>query len=73
MIPLVVRAHSADIISTLFSLKREVEETSHVAMQLTIVGAAEAHLLAEEVGAANVGVIVAPPRSFPYTWDDRRM
>lgn len=72
-IPLVVDAHSADIIATLVVLKKEVEDHTGKALQLTISGGAEAHLLAKELGEANVGVIVNPPRPFPYKWEDRRM
>lgn len=71
--PLVVEAHSADIIATLVELKREVERESGNSMKLTITGAAEAHLLAKELGEAGVGVVVSPARPFPYVWEDRRM
>ncbi|KAJ7183153.1 carbohydrate esterase family 9 protein [Mycena filopes] len=72
-IPLVVEAHSADIIATLILLKREVEHAKGRTMQMTITGAAEAHLLARELGEARVGVILNPARSFPYLWEDRRI
>jgi hypothetical protein len=42
-------------------------------MKLTITGGAEAHLLAKELAAARVGVVLNPPRPFPYVWEDRRM
>lgn len=42
-------------------------------IKLTIIGGAESHLLANELAEADVGVIVTPPRSFPYDWDNRRM
>lgn len=73
IIPLVVEAHSADIIATLVLLKKEVERKEGNAIKLTITGAAEAHLIAKELGEANVGVIVNPSRPFPYVWEDRRM
>lgn len=72
-IPLVVEAHSADVIATLILLKKEVESEKRTAIKLTITGAAEAHLLAKELRDADVGVIVNPPRPFPYVWEDRRM
>ncbi|KAJ7650653.1 hypothetical protein FB45DRAFT_888386 [Roridomyces roridus] len=72
-IPLVVTVHSADIISSLIQLKQEVESKRGSTMKMTIMGAAEAHLLAAELGAAGVGVIQAPPRSYPYDWEHRRM
>ncbi|KAG6911114.1 hypothetical protein DXG01_003854 [Tephrocybe rancida] len=72
-IPLVVEAHSADIIATLIILKKEVEAQARRSIKLTITGAAEAHLLAKELGEAGVGVILNPPRPFPYVWEDRRI
>ena len=70
---MVVKAESADIISTLLLLKAEVEEVTHKPLKLTIVGATEAHLLAKELGEANVGVIVIPSRPFPVAWESHRM
>ncbi|KDR75826.1 hypothetical protein GALMADRAFT_69126 [Galerina marginata CBS 339.88] len=72
-IPLVVEAHSADIIATLIILKKEVEAETRGEMKLTISGGAEAHLLAKELGDANVGVLLNPARPFPYVWEDRRI
>jgi hypothetical protein len=72
-IPLVVTVNSADIIASLLLLKREVEAARGTAMKMTLLSGTEAHLLAPELAAANVGVILAPPRSFPYTWEQRRM
>ncbi|CAK5272083.1 unnamed protein product [Mycena citricolor] len=71
-IPLVVHAESADIIATLLVLKKEVESSTGKAFKLTITGATEAHLLAKELGAAGVGVIVNP-RPFPNEWEQRRI
>lgn len=70
---MVVEAHSADVIATLVLLKKEVEVAKGTTLRLTIAGAAEAHLLAEELGEAGVGVVLSPSRSFPYEWEDRRM
>ncbi|KAH7908470.1 hypothetical protein BJ138DRAFT_352435 [Hygrophoropsis aurantiaca] len=72
-IPLVIEAKNADVIATLLTLKKEVEAASGVQMKMTLIRAAEAHLLAKEIAAANVGVIVTPPRSFPYSWEGRRI
>jgi len=71
--PLVVDAHSADIIATLILLKKEVEGVKGHPLKLTITGASEAHLLAQELGEANVGVIVNPSRPFPTLFEDQRM
>jgi hypothetical protein len=73
MIPLVVHAESADIMATLLNLKAEYEDTTARSLRLTFAGAAEAHLLADEIGKAGVSVILAPSRPFPSTWDQRRM
>ena len=64
---------NADIIASLLKLKQEVEASSGTLIKMTLVGASEAHLLAAELAAANVGVIVTPPRPFPFTWEGRRM
>ncbi|KAG6841875.1 hypothetical protein C0991_005605 [Blastosporella zonata] len=72
-IPLVVEAHSADIIATLVILKKELEKQTRKSIKLTITGGAEAHILAKELGEEGVGVILNPPRPFPYVWEDRRI
>ncbi|KII92269.1 hypothetical protein PLICRDRAFT_37059 [Plicaturopsis crispa FD-325 SS-3] len=72
--PLVVEVYSADIIASLILLKNEVEAAhGGLPIKLTIAGAAEAHLLAKEIGAADIGVIIAPSRPFPGTWESRRI
>jgi hypothetical protein len=72
---LVIEAHSADIIASLITLKKEVEDATKIKMRLTITGGAEAHLLAKELGAANIGVILTPSRlgPFPHVWEGRRL
>ncbi|KAF8207208.1 hypothetical protein K438DRAFT_1714110 [Mycena galopus ATCC 62051] len=72
-IPLVVTAHSADVIANLLLLKQEVEARYGKTIKMTIVGGAEAHLLAPQIAAAGVGVILTPPRGFPYFWEQRRI
>lgn len=72
-IPLVVQAQNADIIASLIKLKKEVEASKGVELKLTVAGAAEAHLLAKDLGDANVGVIVTPSRPFPEEWEMKRM
>lgn len=71
--PLVVHTNSADVMATILALKREIEEATSSTIRMTFVGGAEAHLLAREIAEAGVGVVVIPPRSFPYTWSGRRM
>jgi hypothetical protein len=72
-IPLVIEAHSADVIATLIVLKKEIERHHYHRMRMTITGASEAHLLAKELADAHVGVILNPARPFPATWERRRM
>jgi hypothetical protein len=75
VIPLAIHVDSADVMATLLELKAEVESLGGGEPRINIVfiGAAEAHLLAEELAAANVGVILSPPRGYPFAWETRRM
>jgi hypothetical protein len=66
-IPLVVRTNSADIITTVLRLKEELELELNHPLKVTILGGAEAHLLANELAKADVGVVLMPPR--PYVSD----
>ncbi|GJE95461.1 carbohydrate esterase family 9 protein [Phanerochaete sordida] len=72
-IPLIVETHNADIIATLITLKTEVEAKTGHTMKVTILGGAEAHLLADELAGAGIGVVVSPPRPLAYSWDLRRV
>ncbi|EIW61570.1 composite domain of metallo-dependent hydrolase [Trametes versicolor FP-101664 SS1] len=72
-IPLVIEVSSADIMATLIRLKSEVEEKRGTYMRMVFSRATEAHLLAEEIAHARVGVILTPSRQFPWSWDDRRI
>ena len=74
-VPLVVEAFSADIIASIIALKAEVESKLNTSesLKVTVTGAAEAHILAKELGEANVGVILSPARPFPNSWEERRM
>jgi hypothetical protein len=72
-IPIVVQAQNADIVASLIKLKKEIEASTNTALRLTVAGAAEAHLLARELGEARVGVIVTPARPFPEAWEMKRM
>ena len=78
-LPLVITIHKADTIASLLRLKSTIDarisesgKSSHTGLRLVLLGAAEAHLLAPEIAAANVSVVLAP--AFPYaeTWDQRR-
>lgn len=81
-LPLVVDVHKADTIAALVKMKRVIDEvlsTTHTdesikppTLRLIIYGGAESHLLAPELAAAKIPVVLAP--AFPYaeTWDQRR-
>ncbi|EKM81023.1 hypothetical protein AGABI1DRAFT_127066 [Agaricus bisporus var. burnettii JB137-S8] len=73
LIPLVVEAHSADIIATLLLLKSEYETEEGRNLRLTITGATEAHFLAKELADAGVGVILTPLKPLPVSWEKRRI
>ncbi|PPQ63495.1 hypothetical protein CVT24_005152 [Panaeolus cyanescens] len=73
IIPLVVETHEADIIATLIILKKEIDVDAQSKIRMTIAGGAEAHLLARELAEAEIGVILNPPRPFPYSWESRRI
>ncbi|KAK1590275.1 amidohydrolase [Colletotrichum navitas] len=75
---LAVTVHSADTIAALLNIKTDVEEAiSQVAnvgvkLRFVINGGAEAHLVADALAAAGVGVVLAPMQSFAMSWDQRR-
>ncbi|KIO30758.1 hypothetical protein M407DRAFT_20283 [Tulasnella calospora MUT 4182] len=72
-LPLIVHTEGADIMAKLLELKAEVEATTRSTIRMAFFGATEAHLLAKQLADARVGVIVSRARSFPLTWDARRM
>ncbi|KAN0129746.1 carbohydrate esterase family 9 protein [Lactarius tabidus] len=72
-IPLVIEAHSVDVIATLIELKREIEAITGHPLRMTVAGATEAYLLASELAEAGVGVVLTRARPFPETWDRRRI
>ena len=49
-LPLVIDVGSADVMAALLKLKAEVEQNRGTAMRMVFSGAAEAHLLAKEIG-----------------------
>jgi hypothetical protein len=72
-IPLVIHVDSADIMATVLRLKTEYEAKTPYTLWITFTGASEAHLLAAEIGAAHVSVILSPARPYPADWNSRRM
>jgi hypothetical protein len=71
-IPLVVSVLKADEMARLISIKREVEAEKGTKIRMVFHDATEAHLLAKEIAEAEIGVIVAPARAFPYTAEESR-
>ncbi|SPQ24387.1 f98a5788-8087-46fd-b1ad-7e834f1d7abe [Thermothielavioides terrestris] len=72
---LVVTVHSVDAIAALLRVKAAVEEEragAGAALRLVVFGGAESHLLADELAAARVGVVLAPAFSYAHYWDQRR-
>ena len=59
--------------ATLVNLKREFEGINRNGLRLTFSGAAEAHLLAEEIAKAGISVVLTTPRSYPLRWEQRRV
>lgn len=70
---LVIHVNSADIIASLLRLKEEVERDGDADIKLVLVGAAEAHLIAGEIGKHGVGVVLVPARPYPASWESRRI
>ncbi|KAJ7284154.1 carbohydrate esterase family 9 protein [Mycena rebaudengoi] len=71
VVPLVIEVQSADIMATLLILKAEVENQLGSRMRMVFSGAAEAHILAKEIGRAGVGVIL-DTKPVVGVWDERR-
>jgi len=71
--PLVVHAGAADALASLVVLKADVEERRGTRMRVVVAGGAGAHLVARELGATGVGVVLLPVRTAPGTWDARRI
>ncbi|EME89098.1 uncharacterized protein MYCFIDRAFT_25199 [Pseudocercospora fijiensis CIRAD86] len=71
-LPLVLGIHSADTIASILRLKSEIDTATNSTLRLAILGGAESYILANELAAADVGVILAPLFSYAATWDQRR-
>jgi len=72
-IPIVILVESADVMSSLILLKSQVEKALGRRINMVFSGATEAHLIAEEIGTAGVGVLVTSSRPFPLQWEQRRL
>ncbi|KAF2664530.1 amidohydrolase [Microthyrium microscopicum] len=82
-LPLVLSIHKADTIASVIRMKKEVETASSKAeltsskskskkLRIVILGGAESYLVADELAAANVSVILAPLLPYAQSWDQRR-
>ncbi|OTB06398.1 hypothetical protein M426DRAFT_318806 [Hypoxylon sp. CI-4A] len=78
-LPLVITVHSADTIAALLKVKATVEKaissssrSNSNGISLVLIGGAESFLVADELAAANVGVVLSPLLSYRSTWDQRR-
>ncbi|KAF2119667.1 amidohydrolase [Lophiotrema nucula] len=77
-LPLVLSVHSADTIAAVIRLKAEIEsvksslQSSPKHVRLIIVGGAESHLVAGEIAAAGISVVLAPLLPHAQSWDQRR-
>jgi hypothetical protein len=69
---LALTIHSADGIVSALKLKQTVEDAIQSSIKLVIIGGAESYLLADELAAAKVGVVLAPLQSYATSWDERR-
>lgn len=69
--PLVIDVDSSDVMATLLILKAELENQLGSRMRMVFSGAAEGHILAQDISAANVGVIIEP-KPVPSIWENRR-
>ncbi|KAJ8118697.1 hypothetical protein OPT61_g384 [Boeremia exigua] len=69
---LVLSAHSADTIASIIRLKSQVESAGSSKLRIVLVGAAEAHLVAHELAASGITVVLAPQLPYAQSWDQRR-
>lgn len=69
---LVLSAHSADTIASIIRLKSQVESASSQKIRVVIIGGAEAHLVADELAASKIAVVLAPLLPHAQSWDQRR-
>ena len=65
-LPITIRTDSKDVIANMIALKYEIP-----ALDIIIHGGGEANLVAHELAAANISVILAPFRCSHLTWEVR--
>ncbi|KAK8176348.1 amidohydrolase [Phyllosticta citribraziliensis] len=71
-LPLVISVDSADTTAAILRVKAAVEQAANSKIRVAIVGGAESHLVAKELAAADVGVVLAPLLQYSQAWDQRR-
>lgn len=71
-LPLSITVHSADGIAGVLRLKKQIEEASESELKVVLIGGAESFLVADELAAAKVGVVLTPLLSYRTVWDQRR-
>ncbi|MCJ1386948.1 hypothetical protein MMC17_010077 [Xylographa soralifera] len=76
-LPLVLSIHSSDTIAAVLRVKQEVESslsasTAQKKVRILITGGAESYLIADEIAAAGVGIILSPLQPYSSSWDQRR-
>ena len=77
-LPLVLSVHSADTITSIIRMKSAVESaiakstSKDTKLRIVIIGAAEAHLVANELAEANISVVLAPLQPHQGSWDQKR-
>ncbi|KAF2996213.1 hypothetical protein E8E13_002226 [Curvularia kusanoi] len=69
---LVLSAHSADTIASIIRLKSQIESVASQTLRIVILGGAEAHLVADELAASRIAVVLAPLLPHAQSWDQRR-
>ncbi|KAI1260268.1 amidohydrolase [Xylariaceae sp. FL1019] len=76
-LPIAIKVQSADTIASLLQVKKTVDKAiasanSGSGIKLVIIGGAESFMLADELAAATVGVVLSPLLSYRTSWDERR-
>ncbi|KAI0412711.1 amidohydrolase [Xylaria grammica] len=76
-LPLAITVQSADTIAALLQVKSTVDDAiassgGDGAIRLVIIGGAESFIVADELAAADVGVVLSPFLSYRKSWDQRR-
>lgn len=78
-VPLAISVQSADAIAAILRVKQVVDKatassrgTAAAGIKLVLIGGAESFILADELAAADVGVVLSPLLSYRNGWDQRR-